>query len=546
MPLKWSQPQPRLLIASLSLGALIFGCLSGVARPAHSAAALQPGLQASEQAQIDAYIASRMRTTNIPGLALGVVRGDQIVYLKGYGVAGQGGRTVTPQTPFIIGSLSKSFTALAVMQLVEAGQIDLDAPVTRYLPWFRTADSAASAQITVRQLLNQDSGLPVFEGRRGLVDDDQADAALETGVRQLATVTLSRPAGQAFEYANENYTTLGLIVQAVSGTSYEDVIRAKILAPLQMRHSAAALTDPAAQGMATGYRYWLWWPIAFDAPYPRRQTPAGFLISSAEDMSHYLSAHLNGGAYAGQAILSPSGVDTLHAPGAPLRVGATSAYAMGWVVRDQAGAVRLEHNGDISNYHANMLLLPDQKIGIVILTNVNGFNHGAALNLPIEGVAAILQGHGISPAVDPPTEWLRPALLLLPVLVAFSWAAGSLACIRHWLRRGGLPVRALLGAPAAASGGRQGVSVRIARGGMPDSWPILWRCALLLAVDLCLGGAAWLILPARFQAPLATIGLFAPDVMVVIGLLTGPSLTGALGRNLFVFLSVRKMRSAGR
>jgi len=164
---------------------------------------------------------------------------------------------VTPQTPFIIGSLSKSFTALAVLQLVEAGQVDLDAPVTKYLPWFRTADPTASAQITVRHLLHQDSGLPVYEGRRGLVDDDQADTALENGVRQLATVTLSHPAGQAFEYANENYTTLGLIVQAVSGHSYEEFIRTQIFAPLQMRHSAAALSDAAAQDVATGYRYWL-------------------------------------------------------------------------------------------------------------------------------------------------------------------------------------------------------------------------------------------------------------------------------------------------
>lgn len=517
MTLKWSQPQPRRLIASLGLSALIFVYLFGAARPAQSAAALQPGLEASEQVQIDAYIASRMRAANIPGLALGVVRGNQVVYLKGYGVAGPGGRTVTPQTPFIIGSLSKSFTALAVMQLVDNGQIDLEASVTKYLPWFRTADPAASAQITVRHLLNQDSGLPVYVGRQGLVDDDQTAAALETGVRQLATVTLSRPAGQAFEYANENYTTLGLIIQAVSGKSYEEVVRAQVFAPLQMRHSAAALSDQAAQDLATGHRYWFGWPIAFDAPYPRSQTPAGFLISSAEDMSHYLIAHLNGGAYDGQQILSPGGMATLHAPGA--RMGATSAYGMGWVVRDQAGAVKLEHNGDVSNFHANMLLLPDQKLGIVILTNVDGFNHGAALNVPIEGVATILQGQGLPPAVDPPTDWLTPVQLLLPLLIATMWLAGSLVFIKRWQRRGELPVR---------------------------GWPILWRYALPLAVDLCLGGAAWIILPTRFQTPIATIGLFAPDVFAIIVSLTVLSLVGTLGRSRYVLRSSRHIRTAGR
>jgi CubicO group peptidase (beta-lactamase class C family) len=157
----------RMQIASLFMIAAIVVNLFVIEPPVPPAAAANSDPQLSEQEQIDAYIQSRMQTANIPGLALGVVRDDRIVYLKGYGIAGPEGRAVTPQTPFIIGSLSKSFTALAVMQLVEAGQIDLDAPVTTYLPWFHTADPAASAQITVRNLLYQDSGLPVYEGRRG-------------------------------------------------------------------------------------------------------------------------------------------------------------------------------------------------------------------------------------------------------------------------------------------------------------------------------------------------------------------------------------------
>jgi CubicO group peptidase (beta-lactamase class C family) len=134
-----------------------------------------------------------MQAAHIPGLALSVVRGNQVVYLKRYGIAGPDGRGVTPQTPFILGSTSKSFTALAIMQLVEAGKIDLDAPVTQYLPWFRTADEAASARITVRDLLNQDSGLPVYAGHEGFSENDQRDTALENGIRQLTGVRLPSP-----------------------------------------------------------------------------------------------------------------------------------------------------------------------------------------------------------------------------------------------------------------------------------------------------------------------------------------------------------------
>ncbi|MCB0112029.1 MAG: beta-lactamase family protein, partial [Caldilineaceae bacterium] len=184
-------------IAPLSILLLI--CVLFAALPVHAASDQRAPLRQIDQERIDAYIQARMEAANIPGLALGVVYGDQVVYLKGYGVAGPDGRAVTPQTPFVPGSTSKSFTALAVMQLVEAGKIDLDTPVTKYLPWFRTRDAAASTQITVRNLLYQTSGLPTYAGRQGFTDNDQRSLALENGVRALASVQLSQPAGQGYK-----------------------------------------------------------------------------------------------------------------------------------------------------------------------------------------------------------------------------------------------------------------------------------------------------------------------------------------------------------
>ena len=110
-------------------------------------------------ATVDAYVTEQVKNLDIPGLALGIIRDGQIAHLKGFGVANSSGRAVIPQTPFYIGSVSKSFTALAVMQLVEAGKIDLDLPVQTYLPWFELADKGASARITVRHLLNQTTGI---------------------------------------------------------------------------------------------------------------------------------------------------------------------------------------------------------------------------------------------------------------------------------------------------------------------------------------------------------------------------------------------------
>ena len=154
--------------------------------------AAAPHAGAPDIASIDTYVSTQMQANHIPGVALGLVHNDQVVHLRGFGEANQSGRAVTPHTPFILASVSKSFTALAIMQLVEAGKIELDAPVQRYLPWFRVADPVASARITVRHLLSHTSGLPA-----SACETDQVTMTLEQFVRSLATVVLDRPVGRA-------------------------------------------------------------------------------------------------------------------------------------------------------------------------------------------------------------------------------------------------------------------------------------------------------------------------------------------------------------
>src|SRR6184192_3535553 len=162
------------LACLLALLTLPFTLLS-VSAAAHST---EPDI-----ASIDAYISAQMQANHIPGVALGLVHNDQIVHLRGFGTADQSGRAVTPQTPFILASVSKSFTALAIMQLVEAGKVELDAPVQRYLPAFQVADPVASAQITVRHLLQHTSGIP------GTACETRVDAVtLEQYVAELQTV----------------------------------------------------------------------------------------------------------------------------------------------------------------------------------------------------------------------------------------------------------------------------------------------------------------------------------------------------------------------
>ena len=183
-----------LIFFVLALMVVVMLPIAQVTYPAAAIASSSPAVT-PDFAAIEKFVQAEMEVQHIPGLALGVVQGDQIVHLKGFGVADSSGRAVTPQTPFILFSTTKSFTALAIMQLVEAGKVELDAPVQRYLPWFRVADPDASVRITVRHLLNHTSGLPETADNGLLTSTDTSDSAMEQQVRNLSSVNLDRPVG---------------------------------------------------------------------------------------------------------------------------------------------------------------------------------------------------------------------------------------------------------------------------------------------------------------------------------------------------------------
>jgi len=395
--------------------------------------------------EIDRYIEQQLKRLNVPGAALAIVEGDQIVHQRSFGQTRPGGMPPSPQTPFVLGSVTKSFTALAVMQLVEAGRVDLDASVQRYLPWFRVADLRASAQMTVRQLLNQTSGLPSASGWVPLADFDNSPGAGERQARALATLQLSRPPGSAFEYSNMNYNLLGLIVEAVSGESYAAYIQDHIFGPLDMRHSYTTRDEAVQNGLALGHRYWFAYPVAApDLPLPRGSLPAGYLLSSAEDMSHYLIAQLNDGCYGSVQVLSAEGVAEMHRPAAEFSMMGVSLgqYGMGWFINDRDQVRIVSHSGVVPDFFAYMTILPGQKKGLVLLLNAD---HFLMSNFALEevgmGAAALLAGARPDPIrwgiVIP---WALRGLLLIPTLQILG-VATTLLRIRNWRHPNNRPSR---------------------------------------------------------------------------------------------------------
>ena len=466
-------------------------------------------------AGIDAYIEKEMREVHIPGLALGIVHNDEVVHLRGFGEAGPGGRVVTSQTPFILASSSKSFTALAIMQLVESGKIDIDAPVGRYLTAFRVADEEASARITIRHLLHHTSGLPENSAFGPMLSNDIGDEALSDRVRALEDVQLSHGVGAVFEYTDANYDVLGLVVQTVSGQSYESYVTEHVFAPLGMRHSYTNQLDAQRNGLATGHRSWFGYPRPFEAPYSRGAMPSSYLISSAEDVTHFLSMQLNGGRYEGRAVVSPEGVAAMHAPA--IRQGTRDIfYGMGWESRSVGGVPVVRHDGTNANFYADMALNLKDRWGVVILTNFDSLNlNGGRLQGLSSGVISMLRGEA-PPEVPTPHHPLLAAATLLVAVVTVLMVVGivrSVVLLRRWRSR-----------PESRPRGRRAMGLRV---GLPLIANLGWGLGLLLAFP-------------QVAYPLMPTMLIVPDLGYLVVASGLAALTWGILRTVLAYFALRR------
>ncbi len=317
-------------------------------------------------AAITDYIHQQAQASRLPGVALGVVQGDQVTLLQSFG-------NVSSDTPFFLASLSKSFTALAVMQLVDQGTIELDKPVISYLPEFRIGNGSESQYMTVRQLLNQNSGVSTRAGLASLFFKPETD--LTQALHVFEQYPLSASPGQQFEYSNANYQIAGYIVQRVSGQTYADYIQQHIFDPLEMRNSRAGSGAANIPPVTSGYLNY----FGLKVPYqnadkmPEAVVPSGAIVSSADDMTHYLIAQMNDGVYHGKRIVSSESLRVMHTSSVQVNaaeaVPDAAAYGMGWGIGTLNGLEIVSHDGQLNDFQTNMAILPQEKIAIVMLIN---------------------------------------------------------------------------------------------------------------------------------------------------------------------------------
>jgi D-alanyl-D-alanine carboxypeptidase len=315
--------------------------------------------------KIDAFIKREMNTFNAPGISVGITNADQTLCVKSYGLANlDAAIPVNPQTLFQIGSISKSFTSIVLLQLQEQGLVDLSAPLTQYLPWFEI--SSENKPITLQHLMSHTAGI---------IMGSDATPCATSEVWDLRHTRATAPPGERFHYSNSGYKALGLVIEAVLGQDLGEILKQRVLDPLGMSESRSVITNQIRSLLAVGYE-----SLYDDRPLPsggalapapwfENATADGSISSNPGDMCLYLRCLLNEGA----GLIKPESFQQMIAPLIPSEDGLHGQhYGLGLFTSQISGHRVIGHSGGMVGYTADLLADQDAKLGIVVLMNGPG------------------------------------------------------------------------------------------------------------------------------------------------------------------------------
>ncbi|WP_162177331.1 serine hydrolase domain-containing protein [Actinotalea ferrariae] len=309
--------------------------------------------------ELDAFVERRADAAGLPGLAYGVVQDGAVVHTAAFGVAGADGRPMTTTTVMNTASVGKTYTALAIAQLVAAGDLDLDARGQQHVPGFDLLDREAAAAVTVRHLLEHTSGLSTADGNRPWLLD--TGARRQDLLERIADLQPAHPPGTVTEDCNLNYVLLGAVVEAVSGRDYFTYLQDEVLGPLGMTSTFRTAADARAAGrdVADGYRYVLGLTRPADVPMPLAAEAAGMQWTTIEDLATYAAVLADHGTVAGRSVVSgvPGSEDV--------------DYDVDWQPATWAPDDGFGHSGGWVTYTAGLEVLPHHGFAVVMLANAN-------------------------------------------------------------------------------------------------------------------------------------------------------------------------------
>ncbi|MBC5636327.1 beta-lactamase family protein [Ornithinibacillus sp. BX22] len=443
--------------------------------------------------QIQSFMEKALEEYNIPGATLAVVHKGNIIFQDSWGTMSDGS-PVSEDTTFLIGSISKPLTSLAIMELVEEGEIILDEPIDTYIPWF-TYKTDSNKSIRVRHLLEQTSGISTYEGLK-VTDQENRDenSGIIQAVEELSGVELRQSPGKVYEYNSANYLLLGAIIEAVSNQAFSTYINDNIFAPLDMENTTADYESAIDKGLVPGYQSWFGQPIKGDGLYDHSGAPYGYMTSTSSDLIKFIEFMLQGG-----ELLNERSLAELQSPPE-----SGQRYGLGWHF-PRSGNKYPYHTGATTDYRSEIFLIPEEELGAVLLTNKYHELEAVAYLSMMEGIRSIINGENPElTQLSVSTQWILLGIVLL--LIVFI----SISLIR--LNR------------------RKVINKKV--------WIFSGILSILLAVALIP------IISFSMGISWRTFGLFAPDLQFLTSCLTG--VLGAYGIFIFFIIFAKRKNFKNR
>lgn len=332
----------------------------------------------------EAVIREQLARWTAPGAAVGVLRsGERELHAVGMASL-ETEQPVRPDTLFQIGSISKVFCATLVMTLVDEGKVELDTPVSRYLPELKLADAETRRSLTIRQTLSHTSGIygDYFE------DTGWGEDALAKSIEQVADLRQWTPVGSSWAYCNVGFNLAGRVVEVVLGQPFETAMRERVFEPLSLEHTFFFAHEAIVHPVAVGHT--LVEPgkdeheVARKYPLPRAVNPAGGIISNVDDLLSFAAFHMSDGTLDGKRVLSPESIRIMQETQTTAANWADE-WGVGWDIRwfeSDGGRLKvIGHGGTTNGFQARLTLVPDRRYAIAMLTNSA---RGAAFNDRVE------------------------------------------------------------------------------------------------------------------------------------------------------------------
>lgn len=329
-----------------------------------------PANTVSWKPELEIYLRGLMEDYRLPGIAVQLVdrKGALVQVTMGYrDLARQ--IPVTANTVFGIGSTTIAFTGVLMMQLQEAGKLNISDKVRKYRPDFALSEPKYSDEITLRDLMTHSTGV----GRHDLAWYHRPGNTRESLFKKIPNLEMSAAPRTEFIYNNWMWMTAGLVAEKASGKSWEALLESQILGPLQMNSTAYTISAVKRQ-MDYSLPYEVGALGVSEVPFydMTAMNPAGGIYSNLNDMAKWLRFHLNHGEVDGQVLLSPEGLEETYRGIAPM--GGSAKYALGWASTDFAGHRLLTHDGGIDGFASNVSIMPDQGLGVVVLMNASSIS----------------------------------------------------------------------------------------------------------------------------------------------------------------------------